>query len=127
MGIIPVSVTYFICFFRLCALDKQGSATVSLTGCPMNCWIKKRNGHHPIMRCILSIFVSTTFMFLLRWYLRIFLVQTTQIFSLMLTISFCLIQEKYCIYNIFLLQQIYSMQRNQESISTDPRSIAKPS
>ena len=66
--------------FQLCALDKQGSATVSLMGCPMTPWIKKRNGNHPIMRCTVSIFVSTTLMFLLRWYLHILLVKKHQYF-----------------------------------------------
>ena len=57
-------------------------------GCPINCWIQKRHGNHPIMRYILSIFVSTTIMFLLKWYLHLLLVKKTSILSLMLTISF---------------------------------------
>ena len=74
---------------QLCALDKQGSASVSLMGYPMNRWMKKRNENHPTMRCILSRFVSTTtLMFLLRWYLHILLVKKTPILSLMLIISF---------------------------------------
>ena len=40
------------------------------------------------MRYILSIFVSTTIMFLLKWYLHLLLVKKTSILSLMLTISF---------------------------------------
>ena len=69
MGIIPRSVTYFILF--MC---------IGYMGCPMNCGMKKRNGTHPTMRCILSRFVSTTLMFLLRWYLHILLVKKHHFF-----------------------------------------------